>query len=146
MIVRDPRADELDALAASVVAQPLLVRYQVTADKLARDLHAAHAKGELLIADEDGAARGFAWYLPTGTFGGGAYLRLIALVPGSESRGLGAALLDEVERRVAPRRLFLLVSHWNDGARRFYAARGYTEVGRLPAYIRADTDEIICVK
>jgi len=42
--------------------------------------------------------------------------------------------------------MFLLVSHWNDGARRFYARRGYSEVGRLPAFVRADTDEIICWK
>jgi ribosomal protein S18 acetylase RimI-like enzyme len=146
MMVRDARADELDALAAAVAPQPLLQRYQVSVARLTADLHTAAEHHQLLVADEEGSARGFAWYLPTGTFGGGAYLRLIALVPGCEGRGLGAALLDEVERRVAPRNLFLLVSHWNEGARRFYASRGYQEVGRLVAYLRADTDEIICVK
>ena len=66
----------------------------------------------------------------------------------SEGRGVGGALLDEVERRVArsARALFLLVSHWNQGGRRFYAGRGYTEVGLLRGFVLPDTDEIIYVK
>jgi ribosomal protein S18 acetylase RimI-like enzyme len=148
MIVREARAEELPPLAAAVAEQPLLQRYQVSAERLARDLAGACAAGQLLIAEEEGAALGFAWFLPSGTFGVGGYLKLIALTPGQEGRGTGAALLDEVERRVAAgsRALFLLVSHWNEGARRFYAARGYTEVGRLPGFVRADTDEIVCMK
>jgi GNAT superfamily N-acetyltransferase len=146
MHVREARAEELDALVAQVAPQPLLVRYEVNLPKLALALKEAQAGGQVLVAEEDGRALGFAWFLQTGTFGAGGYLRLIALVPGQEGRGLGAALLDEVERRVAPRPLFLLVSHWNEGARRFYATRGYAEVGRLPAFVRADTDEIICCK
>jgi ribosomal protein S18 acetylase RimI-like enzyme len=147
--VRDARADEVGALALAVIAQPLLVRYGVTVEGLTRDLGAALARGDGLVVAVDGERRlGFAWFLPTGTFGGGGYLRLIALAPGAEGQGSGGALLDEVERRVAQtsRSLFLLVSHWNEGARRFYAARGYCEVGLLPAYVRADTDEVICVK
>jgi GNAT superfamily N-acetyltransferase len=102
----------------------------------------------VLVAEVDGEARGFAWFLRSGTLGAGGYLRLIALVPGGEGGGVGGALLDAVERDVAAytRNLFLLVSDWNEGARRFYARRGYQEVGRLPAFVRADIDEIICWK
>jgi GNAT superfamily N-acetyltransferase len=146
MPVRDARPDEIDALADAVAPQPLLQRYEVDIPKLALALHEAQQQGQLLVAEEDGRALGFAWFLPDGTFASGGYLRLIALVPGCEGRGLGAALLDEVERRVAPRPLFLLVSHWNQGARRFYASRGYSEVGTLPGFVRADTDEVICFK
>jgi GNAT superfamily N-acetyltransferase len=146
MRIRDAAAGELDALTVAVGPQPLLVRYQVDLPKLALALEQARRDGQLLVAEDQGRALGFAWYLPTGTFATGGYLRLIALVPGSEGRGLGAALLDEVERRVAPKPLFLLCSHWNEGARRFYAGRGYSEVGRLPGFVRADTDEIICMK
>lgn len=149
MNVRDALAAEAAELVRAVAAQPLLVRYGVNADKLAVDLAAAITGGDgVLTVEDEGRLAGFAWFLPTGTFALGGYLRLIALVPGSEGRGLGAALLDEVERRVATRSrsLFLLVSHWNDGARRFYAGRGYSEVGTLPAFVRADTDEIVCMK
>lgn len=150
LVVRAARVDELAALAAAVAPQPLLVRYEITAERLARLLGDAIARGEPVVvaARGDDAPLGFAWFQTRGTFAAGGYLRLIAVAPGDVSRGVGAALLDAVERAVAvdSRHLFLLVSHWNEGARRFYARRGYDEVGRLPAFVRADTDEIICSK
>jgi GNAT superfamily N-acetyltransferase len=147
--VRALREDELPALAAAVAPQPLLQRYGVGAERVQQLLGDAIARGEpVLAADVAGEARGFAWFLRAGTLGAGGYLRLIALVPGGEGSGLGGALLDAVERDVAgyTRNLFLLVSDWNAGARRFYARRGYSEVGRLPAFVRPDIDEIICWK
>jgi ribosomal protein S18 acetylase RimI-like enzyme len=148
MNVREARLDELDALAAACAEQPLLKRYGTTAERLLKHLHGALAAQQLLVVEKEGAVRGFAWFLTSGTFAAGGYLKLIALTPGAEGGGLGAALLDEVERRVAThsRFLFLLVSHWNDGARRFYATRGYREVGLLPKFVRDDTDEVICMK
>ncbi|HZS35739.1 MAG TPA: GNAT family N-acetyltransferase [Polyangia bacterium] len=149
MIVRDATSGDLPQLAAAVATQPLLQRYGTQAAKLARDLAAALEAGQGMLVAEDGARLlGIAWFLPSGTFAAGGYLRLIALAPGEEGHGAGGALLDEVERRVAQasRSLFLLVSHWNEGARRFYARRGYVEVGTIPAFVRADTDEVICYK
>jgi GNAT superfamily N-acetyltransferase len=148
-LIRGLREDELPALAAAVAPQPLLQRYGVGADTVQRLLGEALGRREpVLVAEVDGEARGFAWFLRSGTLGAGGYLRLIALVPGGEGGGVGGALLDAVERDVAAytRNLFLLVSDWNEGARRFYARRGYQEVGRLPAFVRADIDEIICWK
>jgi ribosomal protein S18 acetylase RimI-like enzyme len=146
MRLRDARPGEGARLAALVGAQPLLLRYQVDVAKLGADLEQALARGDsLVVVEVDGAPRGFAWFLLRGTFAAGGYLRLIALQPGAENSGLGAALLDEVEARVAQvsRHLFLLVSHWNEAAQRFYRRRGYVEVGRLPGFVRADTDELI---
>jgi ribosomal protein S18 acetylase RimI-like enzyme len=143
------RPGELGQLVQAVIDQPLLKRYELSAASLLRVLEAELERGdEVLVVEEGGAPVGFAWFLSRGTFGGAAYLRLIALQPGLESRGHGAGLLAEMERRLQPRtrNLFLLVSHWNEAARRFYAAHGYREVGRLPGYIRSDTDEIICHK
>jgi ribosomal protein S18 acetylase RimI-like enzyme len=148
-IIRDAQPADAAPMAAAVAGQPLLIRYGTTAEKLGRDLGAAIARGEgVLVADDGGELRGLAWFLPSGTFALGGYLRLIALAPGREHAGLGGALLDEVERRVArsSRLVFLLVSHWNGGARRFYAARGYAEVGLLRGLVLPDTDEIICMK
>lgn len=147
--IRPARLDELSALATLVAAQELLQRYEVSSTRLAQLLAEAIARGEpVLVADDGTGARGFAWFMRSGTLGVGGYLRLIALGPGGEGQGAGAALLDAVEADVAThaRHLFLLCSHWNAGARRFYARRGYTEVGTLPALIRADSDEIICWK
>jgi ribosomal protein S18 acetylase RimI-like enzyme len=148
-LVRDARSEDVRELAPELAALPLLTRYGTSAERLAADLDAALGRGEgLIVVEEAGRTAGLAWFLPTGTFALGGYLRLIALRAGTEGQGLGAALLDEVERRVAARSrsLFLLCSHWNQAARRFYAGRGYHEVGVLPGFVRADTDEVICMK
>ena len=147
--IRPARLDELSALATLVAAQELLQRYEITSTRLAQLLAEAIGRGEpVLVADDGSGARGFAWYQRAGTLGVGGYLRLIALGPGGVGQGAGGALLDAVEADVAQhsRHMFLLCSHWNDGARRFYARRGYAEVGTLPGLIRADSDEIICWK
>jgi ribosomal protein S18 acetylase RimI-like enzyme len=148
-MVREPTRDELAGLAARCAPQELLRRYGTTAEKLTLFLERAFDRGDpLLVADEDGAAVGFAWFHTGGTFESGGYLRLIALEPGREGQGHGAALLDELERRVAPKspHLFLLVSDFNDAARRFYRRRGYLEVGSLPGFVLPDVAEIICWK
>lgn len=146
MIIRPARGDEAEAIALAVADQPLLARYGTTCAGLARSLDQALARGDgLLVAQEEGAVRGMAWFLASGTFALGGYLRLIALAPGTEGRGVGGLLLDAVEQEVAKasRHLFLLVSDFNDGARRFYAARGYRESGALPALVHEGIDEIV---
>jgi ribosomal protein S18 acetylase RimI-like enzyme len=144
--IRAARASDLAPLARSLAGQPLLERYGTDAAALERSLSSALARGDgLAVAEEAGAPRGLAWFLVEGTFALGGYLKLIALAPGAEGRGLGGALLDEVERQVAARsrHLFLLVSHFNDGARRFYARRGYREAGALPSLVREGIDEVV---
>jgi ribosomal protein S18 acetylase RimI-like enzyme len=146
MEVRPACPDELDAIADAVGAQPLLARYGHDRAALRRLLAGALERGEgLLVAVEASAIRGMAWFLAAGTFALGGYLRLILVAAGHERRGVGALLLDAVERAVAPasRALFLLCAHDNAEARRFYAARGYREAGALPSLVRDDVDEII---
>jgi ribosomal protein S18 acetylase RimI-like enzyme len=58
-----------------------------------------------------------------------AEIHTLAVLPGDRDRGLGAALLDEVERRLlADGVIDVLVGtmHNNDAALRFYERRGFT--------------------
>jgi ribosomal protein S18 acetylase RimI-like enzyme len=149
MEIREARRDEASAIAAAVGEQGLFARYGATIDGLSRSLEGALSRGEpVLVAEESGAIAGFAWFLPSGTLSLGGYLRLIAVAPGQEGRGTGGQLLDEVERRTSAssRHLFLLVTRDNDGARRFYAGRGYTEVGPLPSLVKPGLDEVLMWK
>ena len=146
---REAAIGDCEALALAVAGQPLFVRYGTSAERLAVNLRAGLRRGDdLILAEREGRMAGLAWCQRTGTFGLGGYLRLIALAPGQEGGGLGGQLLDEVERRVATasRSIFLLVSSFNAAARRFYANRGYREVGTLPSLVRADIDEVIAWK
>ena len=150
--VRDARPGELQLIAESVARQPLMVRYGTTAEALLRSLGAAVERGDGLLVIEDGdrgpGAAGVAWFLASGTFALGGYLRLISLFPGHEGRGLGALLLDEVERRTArhSRHLFLLCTADNEPALRFYIRRGYRDSGLLPDLVKPGIDEVVLWK
>ncbi len=146
MQVRPLADDEIPALARALAGVPLMVRYGRTPAALEAALSAAHARGErLLVADEGGAIRGLAWFLTRDTLALGGYLRLIAMLPGAEGKGLGAALLAAFEAETAKesRHAFLLVSDFNDGAQRFYERHGYARVGALPALVLPDVGEIL---
>ncbi len=146
MRVRPLAADEIPALATALAAVPLMVRYRRDAPALERALRAAHQRGEgLLVAEEDGELRGLAWFLAQGTLALGGYLKLIAMLPAAEGKGAGAALLAafEAETARASAHAFLLVSDFNDGARRFYERHGYARVGALPGLVLPDVAEIL---
>jgi ribosomal protein S18 acetylase RimI-like enzyme len=153
-----PEDGEAVARLGEVVAlQPLLCRYGVTAAGLGAELRRlATDQGEqsgqagpdaatrLLLAEAEGLC-GFARFQVRGTLGAGGYLQLIALAPGAEGRGVGAALLAAVEdevRRHSPA-LFLLTSDFNEGAQRFYERHGYQRAGSLPDFARPGITEHI---
>lgn len=146
MEVRPLAPAEIPALARALAGVPLMVRYGRAPAALEAALSAALARGErLLVADEGGEVRGLAWFLTSGTLALGGYLRLIAMLPGAEGRGAGAALLAAFEAETAreSRHAFLLVSDFNEGARRFYERHGYARAGALPALVLADVAELL---
>ena len=66
-----------------------------------------------------------------------AELLLIAALPGARRKGVGTALLGELESRLAAKgatRLTLEVMEANSAATEFYRARGFREVGLRPQY------------
>ncbi len=145
MKIRNAHEGDLLALARVTAAQPLLVRYGVTEAGLARDLGRALAAEDGVLVAEGDALLGFAWFLRRGTFGRDGFLKLIAVAPGGESRGVGRALLEAVERAVAvdARHLFLMVSDFNQAAQRFYQRAGYVQGGALPGFIKPDITELL---
>ena len=165
--VRPARLTDLEALgqlAAALAMQPLLQRYGVSEASLRRDLcrlvdaqsragegneAAAGATDSLLVAEAaapaGGELCGLARFSLRGHFGYGGYLRLIALRPGWEGRGIGTLLLRAVEASVLAHSpvLFLLTSDFNAGAQRFYARHGYTHAGALADFARPGITEQI---
>jgi GNAT superfamily N-acetyltransferase len=144
--VRPLAPAELPDVARALAGVPLMVRYGRSPEALERALSAAHARGErLLVADDAGAVRGLAWFTTQGTLGVGGYLRLIAMLPGAEGKGAGAALLAAFEAETArdSRHAFLLVSDFNEGAQRFYERHGYARSGALPGLVLPDVAELV---
>jgi ribosomal protein S18 acetylase RimI-like enzyme len=74
----------------------------------------------------------------------GPYLELLAVLPEAQGRGLGGALLDWLAAQAGSSgNLWIVVSAFNTGARRFYARHGFVEVGTVPGLVRDGFDEIL---
>ena len=101
----------------------------------------------LEIAECGGERCGLVLVRPAGV-AGAPYIVSIAVAPDFRSRGVGAALLEHVERtyRGRSRHLFLCVSSFNPRARRFYERHGFEAVGTLKAFLIEDADEILMHK
>ena len=137
---------DLARLAQQLAPQPLFVRYGLDAHMLQdRWTRALHDGQGLLVAHCDSQAVGLCWFTSSGTFGVGAYLRLIAVVPTAQQAGVGAQLLRAYEAACGSPAggWFLLTSDFNAAAQRFYTRHGYQEVGRLPNFAKAGIVEHI---
>jgi ribosomal protein S18 acetylase RimI-like enzyme len=101
----------------------------------------------LEIAESAGERCGLVLVRPAGV-AGAPYIVSIAVAPAFRSRGIGAALLEHVERayRQRSRHLFLCVSSFNPRARRFYERHGFEAVGTLKAFLIEAADEILMYK
>ncbi|MGH2490844.1 MAG: GNAT family N-acetyltransferase [Candidatus Limnocylindria bacterium] len=148
-IVRATR-EHAAALTQLMARSPLLRRYGVTRHRAWDSLgEALRERDQLLVALENGEVVGLAWMIATRALDRAAYLRLLLVAQGKQSHGVGAALLEEGERRVHKlgcRHMVLLVTTTNRRARSFYEAQGYRHVGNLPGFVRPAIGESLYVK
>jgi ribosomal protein S18 acetylase RimI-like enzyme len=78
----------------------------------------------------------------------GDYLEVFAVAANVRGYGLGRTLLNHVEAVAFTRghNLFVCVSDFNDGARRFYARHGFVRVGALPDLLVRGSAELLLRK
>lgn len=95
----------------------------------------SHPARELYVAQVGGVVAGFALVAMEGVLSG--YLQTIGVAAAFRGRGFGARLLEHVEARVFREKpnVFLFVSSFNAGARRFYAAHGYETIGEVKDFL-----------
>jgi ribosomal protein S18 acetylase RimI-like enzyme len=149
MIIRAFGRNDIEPCAAMIAATPLWQRYGMTeASAVARLSTAMHEDATILIAAEaadEAVPLGFVWLAMRGAFDARGYIRLIGVMPGQRSKGIGHKLLTAAEDRVRPttRDMFLLCSDFNVEAQRFYERNGYTQVGALQDYVLMGVAELI---
>lgn len=78
----------------------------------------------------------------------GPYLHLLGLLPGHQGRGIGDVALRWLESEAAGRHrnVWLCVSAFNTGARRFYEKHGFAQAGVLDSLVFDGMDEILMRK
>jgi L-amino acid N-acyltransferase len=142
-LIRPANATDAEAIATiwnHYIRQTLttFTTAEKTTDAIASMIAEKQAAGHgTFVALAEGAVAGFATY---GQFRvGPGYARTmehsVMLRPGAAGRGLGRALMAEVEDHASAggaHSLFAGVSAENDAGRRFHARLGFTEVARLP--------------
>jgi ribosomal protein S18 acetylase RimI-like enzyme len=146
MEIRTAAAADLAPLAEGLARLDLMRRYGRDEPRLAADLARAHARGDgLLLAVEGAGPAGLAWFLRQGTLGLGGYLKLLAVLPGARSRGVGSALLGAFEAALVETagHGFLLCSDFNAAAQAFYERHGWVRVGALPGLVLPGVAELI---
>ncbi len=79
---------------------------------------------------------------------GSPYIKSIAVSPGNRSNGIGAKMVSFAEALFSKqsKHIFLCVSSFNSGARKFYSKLGYSKVGEFENYIIQGESEILMYK
>jgi ribosomal protein S18 acetylase RimI-like enzyme len=104
-----------------------------------------------VIAEVEGALAGYACFGATPCTAGTFDLYWIAVDPATQGRGLGRALLAEVERRLAAEGARLLVAETAGkpsytATRAFYERTGWELAARVPDFYAAGDDKLIYVR
>jgi GNAT superfamily N-acetyltransferase len=134
LAIRSAAPGDIDVIHGFILALADYERlsHEVRADKavLARHLFGKHPMAEVLIAELDGAAVGFALFFHNfSTFEGrpGIYLEDLFVAPEARGHGTGKALLARLAQLVIERdcaRLEWAVLDWNKPAIDFYGSLG----------------------
>jgi GNAT superfamily N-acetyltransferase len=134
IIIREARADDLDIIIAFIraLADYERLAHEVKTDRetLTRYLFGPRPMAEVLIAEHDGAAIGFALFFHNfSTFEGrpGLYLEDLFVLPQARGLGAGKALLARLAALAIARdcaRLEWSVLDWNEPAIAVYRAIG----------------------
>lgn len=143
-MIRSARPDDLPAIAELIRA---LAEYErlsnevvLEESRLREHLFGPRPYAEVLLADEDGHAAGFALFFHNySTFLGrpGIWLEDLFVRPELRGRGLGKALLQALARLAVERgcgRLEWSVLNWNEPSIRFYRSLGAVPMDEWTTY------------
>ena len=100
------------------------------------------------LTDDDGGPVGVAYYAPERMTDGTWNLYLLAVHPGRQRQGRGAALVHHVEQALAARDARVLLVETSglasfERARAFYRALGYDEEARIREFYKAGDDKVV---
>lgn len=140
-------AEEADALATAVAAIDPWATYGYPAASIASYLAGDDRSGVRLLLQVDGESAGVVALQPDWLHG--PYLRVLAILPPFQGRGIGSAILDWIEseaRNANERNLWVVASQINAGAIRFYQRHGFAQAAQLDDLAYDDRIEILMRK
>ena len=147
MEIKTPTPADLSALAHSVAGLDFFSPHN-DPTQLGQVWQRGQAEGDMLLAAyEQDVPLGLCRFSASGTFGTGAYLKLIFVIPSAQGKGLGTKLLAAYESGCSPRGgYFVLTQQTNLKAQSFYAQHGYHTVGHLSDFAAPGRTDLILWK
>ena len=146
MNIRPMLESDVMPLARLMAFTPLWQHYHVTQASAAQRLSDGLAHGATVaVAELNSAPVGFVWYVRRGAFDRSGYIKLIGVTLERRGNSIGTALMKHAEAVLLADSpdVFLLVSDFNQDARKFYARLGYNQVGAIPDYVVPGITELI---
>jgi diamine N-acetyltransferase len=137
---------EARSLAATLVRMEPWVTLGYGAEAMARGMRTLHPDLTRFRALRGGETQGL--FVVRYPWLRGAYIELFAVLPGAQGCGVGRAAIEFIEATYRGRiaNLWLLVSGFNAGARRFYERNGFHPIGLIPDLVTTGQDEILMRK
>jgi ribosomal protein S18 acetylase RimI-like enzyme len=150
--VRQLRKEDREPIHALLLRADVFTHEEIQVALELIDAGLAHSGIEEYIlrtaVDQEGAVAGYYCLGPTPLTSGTYDLYWIAVDPALHGRGIGRVLLAHAEELVASRGGRLIIAETSslpvyEHTRRFYLARGYTELARIKGYYKVGDDLVI---
>ena len=152
--IRSTRAADREPIQALAHREPLFNAAEIATvaellgDYLDRPDHNGYF---FLTAELEGQVAGFACYGPTPLTEGTFDLYWVAVKPEHKGRGIGRALLQQVEQEIRQQGGRLLLADTSgtaayDGTREFYQRLGFQPTATIPDFYRAGDPLVVYVK
>ncbi len=146
--LRDAKSEDLQNCMRCLANSLLADNYFRDTSILQATISDAILKKEVQVVSLHKEAVGLLRINYEGMFGQFPYLRLLAIREEYRNKGIGGTAFTYFEKTgfARSRRLFLCVSDFNEGGRRFYEKRGFRETARIENLFKKGIAELIMVK
>lgn len=144
---------DIDDIANIILEDEMGHTYYPNRSVLVSKLEDAIKQEEIFSYRLDDQIVGIIWYMENGMFGFYSYLHIIIVREGYKSRGIGLKMMEflqskveENNRKLLLKKIFLLVNSDNQRAFEFYTRIGYECVCEFKQLFRKNKTEILMVK
>lgn len=150
IVLQPMSVEDAASLATAFSTMSPWSRYPFTPDTLQSYLTEEEAGAPRFAVHVDGGATPAVGALGLRTnWLRGPYIQFLGLTEPFQNRGIGAALLGEVEtqaRQAGAQNVWVMASQFNDRALDFYRRFGFFPVARIDALVTADQTEVLLRK
>lgn len=147
------KKSDMDDIANIILTDKIGHAYYPNRSVLIKKLEHSIEQEEVFLYRLNGQVEGIMWYMENGMFGVYPYLHIIIVREEYRSKGIGLKMMEFLQSKVEDnnrqlllKKIFLLVNMNNQRAFEFYSRIGYERACELNQLFRKNKTEILMVK